>query len=208
MVKKSRKTKKTSNADKKAYKAKDWSGELCAIIFAKSNVEARRFAAARFDCDVESVVRAAQYDEYKYSGVVPPAVLISNGWWFECYHTGEHVNSDTPHFYVDDKDNVYINYEAYRKSLRYNIRRKIKAESVLSQTHRKFPFAQEIKWNESYKETPEKVRCPVVTFKFHDNAKSRVEYMVGTDFVTLSKEDLDLWNVVSKAKIIETEKVE
>lgn len=64
----------------------DSEGRGC-ILFAKSNIEARRKGANVLDCDGIGGLtcrRATWADEFAAVGSVPAAVMIANGWWPEC----------------------------------------------------------------------------------------------------------------------------
>ncbi|WP_040616636.1 hypothetical protein [Roseibium sp. TrichSKD4] len=66
------------------------------IIYAKSNVEARRFGANAFnggDFSGLHVNRAKQYDKFEQTGV-PARLLIADGWHFECHGCGMTVDED------------------------------------------------------------------------------------------------------------------
>lgn len=66
------------------YDASEPSG---VVLFAKSNIEARRRGAAELNCDEIgglSCVRAPWADEYETTGIVPAAVMLANGWSLSC----------------------------------------------------------------------------------------------------------------------------
>lgn len=68
-----------------------------AIIFAKSNIEARKAAANEFN-DSElggmSVKRAPWADKYGSRGKIPIADMIDQGWHFECWYSGLRIDSE------------------------------------------------------------------------------------------------------------------
>lgn len=80
----------------KAYHCRtDW-GEDHEIYFASRNIEARRWFASEH-CEGQlggiSCTRIPWADEHA-PGPVSAKILIDNGWWFECFHCSEMVNSD------------------------------------------------------------------------------------------------------------------
>lgn len=57
------------------------------VLFAKSNIEARRRGAAKLNCDEIgglSCVRAPWADEFEATGIIPAAVMLANGWILSC----------------------------------------------------------------------------------------------------------------------------
>jgi hypothetical protein len=71
----------------------EWTG---GIVFAGSNIEARRIGANLLDRDGiggMSVHRRADLDRYESEGV-PARVLVADGWWFECSGCGMRVDED------------------------------------------------------------------------------------------------------------------
>lgn len=72
-------------------------GEVCEVVFARSNIEARRWFANEHcfgDLGGISCVRSNQFDKYS-PGPVPMNVLLEYGWWFECANCYETVTHDT-----------------------------------------------------------------------------------------------------------------
>lgn len=72
----------------------DSEGRGC-ILFAKSNIEARRKGANVLDCDGIGGLtcrRATWADEFAAVGSVPAAVMIANGWWLECCGCQQMIN--------------------------------------------------------------------------------------------------------------------
>jgi len=66
------------------------------IVFARSNVEARRRGSSEFgdgDFNWGKATRARWADAYA-PGPVPISVMIENGWWFCCQHTGIRIDSE------------------------------------------------------------------------------------------------------------------
>lgn len=66
------------------------------IIFAKSNIAARKIGARVFNHDDMSglqVKRRKDLDQYEGQGV-PASLLVSQGWYFECHGCGMTINSD------------------------------------------------------------------------------------------------------------------
>lgn len=69
----------------RCYMVRDSEGG-CAIRYATNNATARREGARELDLDweeVESCQRAPGYDQYA-PGPVPAAVLVEDGWYYEC----------------------------------------------------------------------------------------------------------------------------
>ncbi len=69
------------------------------IVFAKSDVEARRLGANEFNDGEFSgmgVARREELDQYIGKGV-PASVMIEMGWNFECWGCDEEINSDWLH---------------------------------------------------------------------------------------------------------------
>ena len=58
------------------------------VLFAKSDIEARRRGASDLDCDEIaglSCRRAPWADGFEASGVIPAATMVANGWHFTCH---------------------------------------------------------------------------------------------------------------------------
>lgn len=69
----------------------EWSG---GIVFARSNIEARRLGANLLHMDEIAgltVQRRPDLDKYEATGV-PARVLIEGGWWFECHGCGLQIS--------------------------------------------------------------------------------------------------------------------
>src|SRR5215217_3784535 len=75
----------------------EWTG---AIIFAKSNIDARKQAANEFN-DGElgglQVTRAPWADKYGSRNKIPISDMVDHDWHFECAWSGVTINSDTFH---------------------------------------------------------------------------------------------------------------
>lgn len=73
----------------------EWTG---AVLFAKSNIEARKKAANEFN-DGElgglRITRAPWADEYGSRAKIPVSEMIHHGWHFECCWSGATINEDT-----------------------------------------------------------------------------------------------------------------
>lgn len=57
------------------------------VVFAKSNIEARRKGASELDCDEIgglTCVRAKWADEFEATGKIPAATMLANGWQLTC----------------------------------------------------------------------------------------------------------------------------
>ena len=89
----------------KAYTAvEELSGEYSGtVVYAKSNVEARRKAANELN-DGEfgglRVIREPQLDKYTRASI-PMDVMINIGWWIDCSNCGVRVNAD---MYEDEEE--------------------------------------------------------------------------------------------------------
>lgn len=84
----------------------EWTG---AILFAKTNLEARKWAANEYN-DGElggmQVTRAPWADEYGSSGKIPVKEMIYHGWHFECYWSGRTIQETL--YYGEDS---FYNHE-------------------------------------------------------------------------------------------------
>ena len=72
------------------------------VVFARSNVEARRLGASQWgDGEFGGLIvrRAPWADHCAASGVVPASLMVEAGWWFECAWSGARIDLD----YLDDK---------------------------------------------------------------------------------------------------------
>lgn len=66
------------------------------VIFAKSNIAARKIGASEYnggEIGGMSVHRAPGLDQYAETGV-PARVMIEEGWWFECSGCGMRINEE------------------------------------------------------------------------------------------------------------------
>lgn len=91
----------------KAYAVLEDCENTGGIIWAKSNVEARRLGASAFhDGEFSGLTcrRAPWADKYFEMRSVPYLVMIENGWWFSCVHCEQIINSDLEG--TDDDDNT------------------------------------------------------------------------------------------------------
>lgn len=93
-------------AELKAYscmetESGEWTG---AIIFAKSNLEARKEAANDFnngELGGLQVKRAPWADEYGARHKVPISEMIHHGWHFECHWSGQTINLETYEYGIE-----------------------------------------------------------------------------------------------------------
>ena len=79
----------------KAYSVLETDENTGGIVFAKSNVEARRIGANLFnngEFGGLSVARRPDLDAYEPTGV-PAAVLVEDGWHFECFGCGMRIET-------------------------------------------------------------------------------------------------------------------
>lgn len=184
---------------KKAYQVD--ADEQSVIVFEHTNVDARRIGAQRMGVEFEDVLscrRAAHFDQFHWTGKVPPEDLIEHGWWFECSYGYDRVTAeDTPDYYVSDKGDVFKDFNAYQLWLRDQVLKKIKHLSVIRKTKRKFPFARRINFCHSYKDHKEHGKCDIVRFIFSDKAHGSAEWLVGTNTVYVQKQDQDAWAEVA-----------
>lgn len=82
---------------KRAYTVREDGEGHCVVVFATSGAEARRLGGYKLDLsfeEVDSCVRAPEFDAYADTGKVPPLVAIAHGWWFECDYCGHKVDED------------------------------------------------------------------------------------------------------------------
>lgn len=80
----------------KAYIVQEECEGTGGVVFARSNVEARRFGADEYnggDFSGLSVNRAKGWDKYEKSGV-PISEMIYDGWYFECHGCGQRMDED------------------------------------------------------------------------------------------------------------------
>lgn len=185
---------------KKAYQV-DVEGSSV-VVFAHTNVVARRIGSERLDTDfeyVESCRRAPHFDQYHWAEKVPPEALLEAGWFMECSQTYERVTMDEyPDFYVSDEDDVFKDFKAYEEYMREQVLKKIRHLSAIRKARRKFPFAKriKIKFSHSYRDHPEYGNCDLVWFEFSDKANGKAEWLAGTDVAYIQKQDVDLWNEI------------
>lgn len=76
--------------------------ETSEIIFAKSNVEARRRHTTEQGADFSdaSVTRQKHFDKYA-PGPVPPKALIEDGWFFDCWACGRKISLSEDDIWAD-----------------------------------------------------------------------------------------------------------
>lgn len=79
----------------KAYAVQEEDEGTGGIVFAKTNAQARRIGANRFDNEWDGVTcrRAAWADQYA-PGPVPFKVMFENGWWRECDGCGVRIEQN------------------------------------------------------------------------------------------------------------------
>jgi len=94
---------KTDTKPLKAYTVREEDEGHAVVVFASTNVAARRDGAGRLDAEFGSVEchRSPEFDAYAEAGKVPPLVMIAHDWWFECGHCGRTVSRDA---YLDDDE--------------------------------------------------------------------------------------------------------
>lgn len=81
----------------KAYACMETYEYTGAVIFAKSNIEARKAAANEFNDNQlggMSVKRAPWADKYGSRGNIPIDDMIDHGWHFECWCSGLRIDSE------------------------------------------------------------------------------------------------------------------
>jgi hypothetical protein len=79
--------------------------ETSEIVFAKSNVEARRIHTNSQGSDFAdaNITRKKEFDQYA-PGPVPPKALLYDGWWFDCTGCGRTLNLSDDDMWVDGDD--------------------------------------------------------------------------------------------------------
>ena len=95
----------TDKQDLRAFAVLEENENTGGIVFAKTNAQARRLGAGIFaDGDFHSVScrRAPFADHCAEDQIVSNALLIDNGWHFECAWTGERIDIDS----LDERDLV------------------------------------------------------------------------------------------------------
>jgi len=87
----------------KAYQVSD-GDDGCCVIFATNSATARREGANELNTEWEGIDycrRAPEFDSYA-PGPIPPNVKIENGWWFECFHCGRHIDDSLVQTVADE----------------------------------------------------------------------------------------------------------
>lgn len=82
---------------KLAYMVRESIEGHCVVVFAKSELQAKRLGATELDTTVdyiESAERCPEFDLYAEAGLVPPLVALEHNWWFECSHCGSRVTKN------------------------------------------------------------------------------------------------------------------
>lgn len=98
----------------KAYACLETGEYMGAVIFAKSNIEARRLSANEFnegEIGGMQVKRAPWADKYGSRSKIPISVMVDHGWHFECCWSGVTIDSDLyqdGHSYYDHITKEYI----------------------------------------------------------------------------------------------------
>lgn len=90
--------------DLKAYACMEPYENTGAVIFAKSNIEARRWGADEFhDGELAGMIvnRAPWADKYGSRNKVPISVMVDNGWHFECCWSGVTIDSEIYEYGVE-----------------------------------------------------------------------------------------------------------
>jgi hypothetical protein len=91
----------------KAYSVQDHEEHIGVIVFAKSNIVARRMGALQLRfCDEISGLeckRCSWADEFSTTGKVPLSIAVQHGWRFECLGCGICIDNYDESF--DDDDN-------------------------------------------------------------------------------------------------------
>ena len=79
--------------------------ETAAILFATSNIAARRRYSSSQDCDFAEtkVSRKKIFDQYA-PGPVPPKALLEDGWYFDCDGCGRTLNYGDDDMWADGDD--------------------------------------------------------------------------------------------------------
>ena len=106
----------------------EWTG---GIIFAKSNIEARRLGANILDRDEIAgmqVNRRPDLDQYEQTGV-PASVLVGSGWHFECCGCGMHIDEDNL-YDKHMKPSDVVGYESGQVFCSHGCRMEWKAEQA------------------------------------------------------------------------------
>lgn len=180
---------------KKAYQVNV--DESSVVIFAHHNVVARRIGAQRLDTEfeyVESCIRTPHFDKYHWTEKVSTQALLDAGWWFECsYGYGRVTEEDD--YYIDDNDNIFINFDAYVARQKAHIEELNRKVNIVKEVKNIWPLAQEIYCDGCWKGEDDKGnRRYCASFKFSGNDKcGTANFVTGEDTVMVCKKDVDEW---------------
>jgi len=194
---------------KKAYTVREDDEGHCVVVFATSGAEARRLGGHELDLsfeEVDSCVRAPEFDAYAEAGKVPPLVAIAHGWWFECDHCGHKVDEDAEGpdgeelHPVADGQRVYCNEAHMMAEWRERRTRQDRMNAVVEACALKFfdwPIF-DLRGAEHYKAGGhETVAC--CDFDFPGRKGMHARWDLGDELVYISECDRDAWQAAKDA---------
>ena len=194
---------------KKAYTMRDDDEGNCVVVFATNSAEARRMGTHELDMDIEEVdscVRAPEFDDYAGSGKVPPLVAIAHGWWFECSHCGHQVDEDAEGpggeelHPVADGQRIYCNSEhlmaewCERRTHEDRMNAVVEACALTFYDWPIFDLRGHEHYNSGGRDT---VVC--CDFDFPGRKGIRARWNLGNELVYISECDRDAWQATKDA---------
>ena len=194
---------------KKAYTVREADEGRCVVVFAASGAEARRLGGYKLYLsfeEVDSCVRAPEFDAYADAGKVPPLVAIAHGWWFECDHCGHKVDSDGEGpegeelHPVADGERVYCNVGHLMAEWRVRRTQQSRMNAVVEACSLKFygwPIF-DLRGHEHYQEgRRDTVAC--CDFDFPGRKGMHARWDLGDETVWISECDKDAWQAAGDA---------
>lgn len=166
------------------------------VVFAASNVLARRDGAQRLECtfaEVESCRLAPEFDSYAEAGCVPRQVLLEkHGWWQYCSFCENHVTAETAGR-VWEGDAVYcdIHCQAYYidRDRDWQIerdRKSVAENEAVASAMEAFPGISNVRAITSMK------KVTLVYFNF-PGGTCNAEWEPGYQTVRVGRADVDAW---------------
>lgn len=194
---------------KKAYTVREDEEGHAVVVFATSGAEARRLGGDELGLsfeEVDSCVRAPEFDAYAEAGKVPPMVAIEHGWWFECNHCGHKVDQDAEGpdgeelHPVADGQRVYCNAAHMMAEWRERRTREDRMNAVVEACALKFYGWQifDLRGHEHYKVGGrDTVAC--CEFDFPGRKGMHARWDLGDELVYISECDREAWKATADA---------
>ena len=165
----------------------DWAEESIVHIFAKSGIVARREGAEELNLEFQDISycrRAPSLDRFS-PGPVPLRYKIESlGWWAECWHSYERIDSDTPNPLYIGTERVFRNPYAWLADVEERVGKRLHQEEGAKLCREKFPFSSFVR------------RCQVgqdytdtIEFRFPNCRGMHARWVVGADRFTVSQVD-------------------